>query len=172
MQWASGACLFIRSTQYWEVHGLDEVFFAHQEEIDLCWRIKNKGHRIVAVGDSEVFHLGGATLAAANPQKTFYNFRNTLFAIVKNSAGIKYIGVIFLRLILDGIAGLKFLLEGNPKHVWAIVKAHFSFYKHLPGLLKKRKSSQQANDYYQIRSIVFEYFVKKRKSYRTILKKR
>jgi GT2 family glycosyltransferase len=172
VQWASGACLFIRSTYYWEVDGLDEDFFAHQEEIDLCWRIKNKGHRIVAVGDSEVFHLGGATLAAANPQKTFYNFRNTLFAIVKNSAGIKYIGIIFLRLILDGIAGLKFLLDGNPKHVWAIVKAHFSFYNHLPRLLKKRASLQQGHDYYQIGSIVFTYFVKKKKSYRTILKKR
>ncbi|MEP0266647.1 glycosyltransferase family 2 protein [Dokdonia sp.] len=169
VQWASGACLFIRSERYWEVDGLDEDFFAHQEEIDLCWRIKNKGHRIVAVGDSEVFHLGGATLAAANPKKTFYNFRNTLFALVKNSAGSKYILRILYRLVLDGIAGVKFLLEGKPKHVWAIIKAHFSFYGHFPSLLKKRNTLQQSDDYYQIRAIVFHYFIKKKKTYRDIL---
>lgn len=167
--WASGACLFIRSDRYWEVNGLDEDFFAHQEEIDLCWRIKNKGHRIVAVGSSEVFHLGGATLAAANPKKTFYNFRNTLFAIVKNSAGSKYILRVLYRLILDGIAGVKFLLDRKPKHVWAIIKAHFSFYGHLPRLLKKRKELSQASNYYQIRSIVFQYFLKNKKSYKDLL---
>jgi len=168
VQWASGACLFIKAAQYWEVGGLDEDFFAHQEEIDLCWRIKNKGYRIVAVGASEVFHLGGATLAASNPTKTFYNFRNTLFAVVKNSASPTYILLIFFRLILDGIAGVKFLLEGKPKHLVAIIKAHFSFYKHLPSLLKKRKILQQRQDYYQIHSIVFEYFIKKKKSYRDL----
>lgn len=169
VQWASGACLFIRSDRYWDVDGLDEDFFAHQEEIDLCWRIKNKGHRIVAVGDSEIFHLGGATLASADPKKTFYNFRNTLFALVKNSAGSKYILRILYRLILDGIAGIKFLLEGKPTHVWAIIKAHLSFYAHFPGLLKKRKVLQQSDDYYQIGAIVFHYFIKKKKSYRDIL---
>lgn len=167
--WASGACLFIRANQYWEVNGLDEDFFAHQEEIDLCWRIKNKGYRIVAVGNSEVFHLGGATLSSANPQKTFYNFRNTLFAVVKNSPGLKYILRILMRLVLDGIAGAKFLLEGKPKHVWAIIKAHFSFYSHYPRLLKKRKALKQRHHYYQIRSIVFKYFMKNKKSYRDLL---
>lgn len=167
--WASGACLFIRSDRYWEVNGLDEDFFAHQEEIDLCWRIKNKGHRIVAVGSSEVFHLGGATLAAANPKKTFYNFRNTLFALVKNSTGSKYMLRVLYRLILDGIAGVKFLLDRKPKHVWAIIKAHFSFYGHFPSLLKKRKELQQSSNYYQIRSIVFQYFLKNKKSYKDLL---
>lgn len=169
VQWASGACLFIRATQYWDVNGLDEDFFAHQEEIDLCWRIKNKGHRIVAVGTSEVFHLGGATLSSANPKKTFYNFRNTLFALVKNSAGMTYILLILIRLLLDGIAGIKFLLEGKPTHVWAIIKAHFSFYRHFLSLLKKRKALEQRHDYYQIRSIVFQYFIKKKKVYSDIL---
>jgi len=167
--WASGACLFIRSERYWEVNGLDEDFFAHQEEIDLCWRIKNKGHRIVAVGNSEVFHLGGATLAVANPKKTFYNFRNTLFIIVKNSPGSKYILRILFRLILDGIAGIKFLFEGKLKHVWAIIKAHFSFYYHFPNLLKKRRLLHQHSNYYQINSIVFQYFIKNKKSYRDLL---
>lgn len=169
VQWASGACLFIKAAQYWEVDGLDEDFFAHQEEIDLCWRVKNKGYRVVAVGDSEVFHLGGATLATSNPAKTFYNFRNTLFALVKNSPGPQYIMYILSRLILDGMAGVKFLLEGKPKHVWAILKAHLSFYSHFPNVLKKRKTLQQRNDYYTIGSIVFQYFVKNKKSYRDLL---
>lgn len=169
VQWASGACLFVRANQYWEVSGLDEDFFAHQEEIDLCWRIKNNGYRIVTVGNSEVFHLGGATLSSANPLKTFYNFRNTLFAVVKNSKGLKYILLILIRLSLDGIAGIKFLLEGKPKHVWAIIKAHFSFYYHLPSLLKKRKTQKQSNNYYQINSIVLQYFLKKKKFYSDIL---
>ncbi|MFC4633106.1 glycosyltransferase family 2 protein [Dokdonia ponticola] len=169
VQWASGACLFIKAAQYWEVGGLDEDFFAHQEEIDLCWRVKNKGYRVVAVGDSEVFHLGGATLATSNPVKTFYNFRNTLFALVKNSPGSKFILYILFRLILDGIAGVKFLLEGKPKHVWAILQAHISFYSHFPSLLEKRKTLPQRKDYYTIGSIVFQYFVKNKKSYRDLL---
>ena len=113
VQWASGACLFIRSEVYWEMNGLDEDFFAHQEEIDLCWRIKNAGYDIKACGESEVFHLGGATLASANPQKTYYNFRNTLFALVKNVEGPSYLWLIWCRLILDGIAALKFLISGS-----------------------------------------------------------
>ncbi len=169
VQWASGACLFIKAAQYWELDGLDEDFFAHQEEIDLCWRVKNKGYRVVAVGDSEVFHLGGATLATSNPVKTFYNFRNTLFALVKNSPGSYYIIRILCRLILDGIAGVKFLLEGKPKHVWAILKAHGSFYSYFPSVLKKRKALPQRSDYYTIGSIVFQYFVKNKKSYRDLL---
>jgi len=169
VQWASGACLFIKAAHYWELDGLDEDFFAHQEEIDLCWRVKNKGYRVVAVGDSEVFHLGGATLATSNPIKTFYNFRNTLFALVKNSPGSSYTVRILCRLILDGIAGLKFLLEGKPKHVWAILKAHISFYRHFPSLLKKRKALSQRDNYYTISSIVFQYFVKNKKSYRDLL---
>ncbi|WP_299684874.1 glycosyltransferase family 2 protein [uncultured Dokdonia sp.] len=169
VQWASGACLFIRAKLYWDANGLDEDFFAHQEEIDLCWRIKNKGYRIVAVGDSEVFHLGGATLSSANPQKTFYNFRNTLFAVVKNSTGVPYLLLVLIRLILDGIAGFKFLLEGKPKHVLAIIKAHVSFYRHFPNLLKKRKALKQSHQYYQVWSIVFKYFIKNKKTYRDLL---
>ncbi len=172
VQWASGACLFVRSDVYWQVAGLDEHFFAHQEEIDLCWRIKNSGYKILAIGTSEVFHLGGATLSVGSPRKTYFNFRNTLFAIVKNVKGIRYIGIIGIRLVLDGIAAIKFLLEGKPKHLFSVLKAHFSFYKNIPVLLKKRSKLNQNRDYYQIKSIVYQYFIKRKQSYSHILRKR
>lgn len=168
VQWASGACLFIRSEVFWELDGLDADFFAHQEEIDLCWRAKNKGWRIVACGDSEVFHLGGATLDTASPKKTFYNFRNTLFALVKNVKGSMVLWRIFVRLVLDGLAGIKFLVAGKPKHLLAILNAHLSFYAHLPTLLKKRKNGLQGANYFQRSSIVKDYFLFKKRMYREL----
>lgn len=168
VQWASGACLFIRAELFWELEGLDEDFFAHQEEIDLCWRAKNKGWRIVACGESEVYHLGGATLSTASPQKTFYNFRNTLFALVKNVKGPIVIWRIIARLLLDGIAAIKFLLEGKPKHILAILKAHLSFYSHLPRLLEKRKRGIQGKKYFNRASILKDYYLLKRRMYREI----
>lgn len=168
IQWASGACLFIRSTLFWELDGLDADFFAHQEEIDLCWRAKNQGWRIVACGESEVYHLGGATLASASPKKTFYNFRNTLFALVKNVKGPVVLWRIFARLILDGIAALKFLLDGKPRHILAILQAHLSFYGHLPKLLRKRKKGTQGKDYYERTSILKDYFLLKKRIYKKL----
>ncbi|MFT5752791.1 MAG: GT2 family glycosyltransferase [Flavobacteriales bacterium] len=168
VQWASGACLFIRSEVYWELEGLDEDFFAHQEEIDLCWRAKNQGWRIVACGDSEVFHLGGATLAAASPKKTFYNFRNTLFALVKNVKGSIVVWRIFARLVLDGVAAVKFMLDGKPRHVLAILQAHLSFYSHLPAILKKRRRGIQGKEYYGQTSILKDYFLFKKCTYKEL----
>ena len=102
--WASGACLFIRSNVYHLLDGLDEDYFAHQEEIDLCWRAKNCGYKIKYVGTSTVYHIGGATLQETNPQKTFLNFRNSLFNILKNIPKKLLLFVLISRLILDGIA--------------------------------------------------------------------
>jgi GT2 family glycosyltransferase len=157
--WASGACLFIRSHVFKSLNGLDELFFAHMEEIDLCWRTKNAGFKITYVGTSEIYHVGGATLSNLNPKKTFLNFRNSLFAVTKNANGF-LAGIIFIRLILDGIAGLKFFFEFKPKHTFAVIKAHFSFYYHLPRLLKQRKMNTKFK-YYKKTSIVFDYFVKR-----------
>lgn len=168
VQWASGACLFVRASYFWEAGAFDESYFAHQEEIDLCWRIKNKGYSIVACGKSEVFHLGGATLPSANPKKTFYNFRNTLFNIVKNVGGFKALFIVSLRLLLDGVAGIKFLLSGKPKHVVAIIKAHLSFYVHLPELLQKRMRLSSSLPYGSVPSIIWCYFVQKKKSYKDL----
>ena len=163
--WASGACLFIRSKVYHQLDGLDEDYFAHQEEIDLCWRAQNKGYKVKYIGTSTVYHVGGATLQETNPKKTFLNFRNSLLNIVKNVPKKWFLLVIFSRLILDGIAGVKFLIELKPAHTLAIVKAHFSFYKNFFKFLKKRRVLQKKQDYNLHTSIVWQYFALGRKKF-------
>jgi len=158
--WATGACFFIRANVYHEMNGFDEDYFAHQEEIDLCWRIQNEGYTIQYVGSSKVYHIGGATLRETNPHKTFLNFRNSLYTISKNVPKRFLFFVIMLRLIMDAIAGIKFIFELRPVHTWAIIKAHFSFYKHLPKMLgKRRKISFKKTNYYQCFSIVWQHFI-------------
>ncbi len=168
--WASGACFFIRSSVFNELGGFDESYFAHQEEIDLCWRAKNLQKTIKYVGTSTVFHVGGATLKEASPRKTFLNFRNSLLTLTKNLPQNELISIIFSRLVLDGIAGVKFLLELQPMHTLAIVKAHFSFYYHLPKTLKKRKIIIQKNNYYALKSIVWNYYVLGKKTFNKLTK--
>ncbi len=165
--WASGACLFIRTKLFRALNGFDESFFAHMEEIDLCWRAKNNGYHVKYVGASTVYHVGGATLKNTNPKKTFLNFRNSLFTLTKNANGF-VLGKVFIRLILDGIAALKFLLEFKPKHTWAILKAHFSYYSHLNRLLSQRSIFKSKIKYYQRTSIVFDYFVSKKTNYKSL----
>lgn len=160
--WASGACLFVKSDAFWKAGGLDEDYFAHQEEIDLCWRLQAKGGKIQYVGASKVFHLGGATLNDSNPQKTFYNFRNSMLNILKNVSGAKAFWFIFVRMILDGVAAFKFLLEGKPKHFLAVFNAHLNFYKLFPKFLRKRKIYASDVEYFRIKSIVFQHFILKK----------
>ncbi|MBT8260643.1 MAG: glycosyltransferase family 2 protein [Flavobacteriaceae bacterium] len=165
--WASGACLFINADLFRKLKGFDESFFAHMEEIDLCWRAQNFGYVINYIPDSVVYHLGGATLEHTNPRKTFLNFRNSLFTLVKNAKGnIFYL--VFIRLILDGIAGLKFLLELKPTHTLAIIKAHISFYYNLLRLVKQRKDIQPSVKYYKKPSIVLLYFLKKKTTFNSL----
>ncbi|MFT5436392.1 MAG: GT2 family glycosyltransferase [Ulvibacter sp.] len=166
--WATGACLFIRKSAFQEVDGFDEDFFAHQEEIDLCWRLLSKGGTIKYVGASSVFHIGGATLGAANPKKTFYNFRNTLLVLIKNVQGSKLWLILFVRLLLDGIAGIQFLLQGKPIHMLAIIKAHFSFYALFYKMFKKRQLKTIYLDYNFVNSIVWDYFFLKKKTFRKL----
>lgn len=157
--WASGACFFIRSSVYRQLKGFDADFFAHQEEIDLCWRAFNKGLVIKYNSQSVVFHLGGATLQQGNPKKTFLNFRNSLLMMLKNLPKNQLFPVLFIRLILDGIAGIHFLFQGKFKHLLAILKAHFAFYYLLPSSYKKREPFQ-AENYYKTKSIIFQYYIK------------
>ncbi len=166
--WASGACLFIRSKIYHELGGLDENYFAHQEEIDLCWRAQNLGYKVTYVGSSCVYHVGGATLQETDPQKTFLNFRNSLLNIVKNVPKKWFLFIIFSRLLLDGIAGLKFIIELRPIHSLAIVKAHISFYKNLLKFLRKRKKISKKRCYSIHSSIVFQYFILGRKKFNNL----
>lgn len=161
--WASGACLFIRTSDFLEMQGFDEEFFAHMEEIDLCWRLNNKGKKIYYCGESAVYHLGGATLRTNSPQKTYLNFRNSLMMMLKNLPKGKVFPLIFTRLCLDGITGIVFLFYEGFSHTWAIVRSHFAFY----GRLKycKSKRSPGHKNYFSKRLVPFQYFIKKRKTF-------
>lgn len=156
--WASGACFFIRSAVYKELNGFDDAFFAHQEEIDLCWRAFNKGHKIKYNYKSVVYHVGGATLQQGNPRKTFLNFRNSLLMLTKNLPKESLYKVLFSRMILDGIAGIQFISKGKFSHFAAILKAHFSFYSLFPDTYKKR-TQFQTKKYYNQKSIVYTYYI-------------
>ena len=145
--WATGACLFVRSTSFNEVGCLDEDFFAHQEEIDLCWRLKNKGYKIMVQPKSVVYHVGGGTLNSGSPFKTHLNFRNNLKMLFKNLPLAYLFTVIPTRLVLDGVAAITFF--NQPKglqHLLAIVKAHFAFFFAIPKLLAKRQKISQKNN--------------------------
>ncbi|UMB61552.1 glycosyltransferase family 2 protein [Lutibacter sp. A80] len=166
--WASGACFFIKSNVFKELNGFDEDYFAHQEEIDLCWRAKNLNYNIKYVGASTVYHVGGATLKEESPRKSFLNFRNSLFTLVKNVPKKQLFGILFMRLILDGIAGVKFLIELRPMHTIAIIKAHFSFYIQFSKMFRKRGTLEKRTDYFRTKSIVWQHFILGKKKYSTI----
>ena len=165
--WATGACFFIRKEVFRSLQGFDGDFFAHQEEIDLCWRANNVGHTIKYCPTSVVYHVGGATLNEANPMKTFLNFRNSLLMLTKNLPKEKLVPIIFIRMCLDGLAGVQFIFQGKFKHTFAILKAHFYFYHLIGRNLKKRNNSQKTN-YYYTKSIVWKYFVQKKNTFNRI----
>ena len=168
--WASGACLFIRKPTFTTLGGFDEDYFAHQEEIDLCWRAQNMDLQVMYVGTSTVYHLGGSTLSEMNPKKTFLNFRNSLFSIIKNIPIQKAIFIVLARLLLDGIAGIRFLTQLRFSHFFAIIKAHFSFYWNIPKTLKKRDLKVKHKKYHKIKSIVWSYFVNGSKEFNNLVK--
>lgn len=142
--WATGACLFIRSETFHNAKGFDEDFFAHMEEIDLCWRLKNQGKEIGYSSKSEVYHVGGGTLNYMSPKKTFLNFRNNLFMLIKNYQGGLFLKMIW-RMMIDGIAAFKFLFSGQFSHFWSVFKAHMHVYGKLRTMLRKRKALQVVN---------------------------
>ncbi len=156
--WASGCCLFIRSKDFWEQNGFDARFFAHQEEIDLCWRLKNSGKKIYYTGKSKVYHVGGGTLNKQSPQKTFLNIRNNLSMMLKNLPFPNLIWVLFLRMILDGAASFYFAYKNGISHLWAVLRGHYGFYAHIPGTWKLRKENQMKK-YYQTKWLIFKHFL-------------
>ncbi len=164
--WATGACLFIRSQAFWHVNGFDGDYFAHMEEIDLCWRLKNRGYQIYVQPASVVYHVGGGTLNKINPKKTFLNFKNNLITYTKNAPSNYLFFKILWRLVLDGVAGIKFLVEGNFSHFVAVIKAHFSYYFSIKKTLQKRKKLRQDKNFKQTQTailnnnIVYLYFIK------------
>ncbi|MCF2520156.1 glycosyltransferase family 2 protein [Dyadobacter sp. CY351] len=156
--WATGACLFVRASAFHRAGGFDESFFAHMEEIDLCWRLLNMQYRITYCGKSVVYHVGGGTLHKSNPRKTFLNYRNNLIMLFKNLPKGRRWKTVFIRLILDGISSVRFMATGAWPDVVAILRAHIAFYMMIPALIKTTKrTSYRAPLYY--RSIVWEYFV-------------
>lgn len=163
--WATGAAMFIRARLFKEFNGFDEDFFAHMEEIDLCWRIQNSGHEIWVEPESVAYHVGGATLGKENPKKTYLNFRNNLMMMAKNLPLGNAFPRIFLRMVIDGQAAVKELFGGNASFFWAIGKAHWHFYLSLPKIARKRKQlptkiKMRTLHGVMVRSVVWWYFAK------------
>ena len=167
--WATGACFVIRSDVYFDSGGLDHRFFAHMEEIDLCWRIHRMGHKVVYLPDSEVYHVGGGTLPSTNPFKTYLNFRNNLILLMKNLPSKALYRRLFQRLLLDFIAAVNLLLKGNIRGFLAVFKAHWKFYGLFPELKRERGTIKYDIYSFQniiyFRSIVFDYFFRKKKAF-------
>lgn len=157
IHWASGCCLFIRSEDFFSIGGFDERFFAHQEEIDLCWRLRNLGKKIYYTGLSRVYHVGGGTLNKQSPYKTYLNIRNNLSMLLKNLP-VYLLWIIFVRLCLDGVAGLYFGVKNGFPHLWAVVRAHFGFYAQAYGTWRRRDKNQLSK-YYQSKWLIFKYFL-------------
>ena len=171
--WASGACLFIRLKEYREAGGLDKNFFAHQEEIDLCWRLRARGKKIVCLPQSTVYHIGGATLKMEHSQKTFLNFRNNLLMIYKNLPEKYYGKVMFLRLFLDCLAALQFLLKGYPANAWSVVKARRDFSRQKKNYQTIRKENlektiEELPSGLFLHSLLWNYYIKNKKKYTQI----
>ncbi|MBN2522827.1 MAG: glycosyltransferase family 2 protein [Bacteroidales bacterium] len=166
--WASGACMFLRSEVYRKAGGLDVDFFAHMEEIDLCWRIKRLGYKIYYCPESQVYHVGGGTLPNDNPRKLYYNYRNSLYLLIKNLTRTQLITIMIPRLFLDCISCSLYLMQGKFSFFMSVIRAHIRFYFRLPHLISKRKAFSKivaTNMVDQIynKSIVFSFFIRKKK---------
>ena len=179
--WAGGCSFFIKSEVYRKMGGLDAGFFAHQEEIDLCWRCKNAGYRVMYCPDSQIFHLGGGSLPKGNPRKVYLNFRNNLIMLLKNLKTYELFSTFVPRLFLDFIAVLKSLITGPRSDSWAILKAHYQFWLHFSKWWLRRKAtirlvkkirgqrvSKKLSGLYT-GSIVWDYFIRKKRSFREIM---
>ena len=169
IHWATGACMIVRRQTYLDCGGLDDRFFAHNEEIDLCWRMRLRGYAIRCIPSSAVYHVGGGTLPQGNPRKTFLNFRNNLTMIYKNIDKASYNKVFFVRHILDAVALLQFLLKGKAKEAWAVAKARREFGRRKKTYAPIRREIQQnvTTDKPMLApfSIVWQYHAKKKHTF-------
>ncbi len=171
--WASGAAMAVRGKTWREMGGFDPDFWAHMEEIDLCWRMKNRGFQVVVCPDSKVFHLGGGSLSYGSPHKIYLNFRNNLFLLYKNLPKGMLLNTLLVRMILDGIAAIQFLLTGQFKAFVQVLGAHRDFYKSLKKLRKKRgellplTSTNKHREIYN-GSIIFDFFIAKKRKFSSL----
>jgi GT2 family glycosyltransferase len=171
--WATGAALFIRAELYKQFNGLDDDFFAHMEEIDLCWRLRNAGHKIMYIPQSVVYHIGGGTLPNNNPRKLFLNYRNNLYLLYKNLPVGHFRSILFVRMLLDGMSAIMYILQGKFSFFWAVPRAHFAFYTTLSRFREKRKAinaSRKVSKHATILngSLVYRFFVKGRRKFSDI----
>jgi GT2 family glycosyltransferase len=164
--WATGACMFVRANLFKKAGGFDEDFFAHMEEIDLCWRLKNMGYKIYFHPESKVYHVGGGTLPNNNPNKLYLNYRNNLFLLIKNLPSEKRFLIVFLRMLLDGASANIYFLSGSFSFFWAVLQAHIQFYCNLKTLRNKRRNLDNLYNTFKHKeifqgSIVKAFFIKK-----------
>ncbi|MBR1801330.1 MAG: glycosyltransferase family 2 protein [Bacteroidaceae bacterium] len=172
--WATGAALLVRAKAYWEVGGLDARFFAHQEEIDLCWRLRARGHRIVCVPQSVVYHVGGGTLPKENPRKTFLNFRNNLLLLYKNLPERRLRRVLFIRFWLDALASLVFLLKGEGRSFLAVWQGRRAYHRMKAAFTADRRANLAAAILDPIpeqrpASLLMDYYFRGRKTYSALM---
>ncbi len=171
--WASGACMFVKAEAFRSAGGLDPLFWAHMEEIDLCWRLKNQGMKIVYEPQSVIYHLGGGSLSYGDSHKVYLNFRNNLYMLYKNLPENKFKRILFIRMVLDGVAAAKFLLGLEWKAFLAVAKAHATFYKNLGELRKSRTEIRQhshPSDHPEIfrESIMWKFFIQKKQTFSSL----
>jgi hypothetical protein len=172
--WSSGACMIVKSEAWKKCGGFDDDFFAHMEEIDLCWRFHKAGYRVCYLPESVIYHIGGGTLSYSSPFKTYLNFRNSLFLLYKNLPDNKLNSVLLIRRILDGLAAVYFLLQGSFSSVASVWRAHMDYYKAMDKLREKRKAVKKleinkGDETVLNKSIVFEFYVKGHKTYRSLI---
>ena len=157
--WASGACFVIKSKLVWELNGFDSDFFAHQEEIDLCWRIFNRNYKIYAIGESKVYHIGGATLPKS-PNKTYLNHRNSLFMLIKNLPNKNKFNILIVRLLIDYSIIFYYLFSLKLLNIVSILRAHFAFYASFRRFAAKEIKVNKKSDYFKYKSILYAYLVR------------
>ncbi len=170
--WATGAFMVVRSRVWHEMGGLDDSFFAHMEEIDLCWRIRNRGYKVMYCPDAEAFHLGGGTLNQGNPRKIFLNFRNSLWMLFKNLPKGHLFTRLLARMVMDGASAMVYLFQLKFSYFWAVVKAHFALYSNLGRLRRQRRALQEGGtengpliSCTLDGSMVWRYMVRKQKTF-------
>jgi len=170
--WASGAAMITRKSIFIKLGGFDSYFFAHQEEIDLCWRMQHAGYKIMSCPESMVYHIGGGTLSKDNPRKIYLNFRNNLIMLWKNLEGIDRLLILTARFLLDAVSAWKNLLSGQPSYFKAVMYAHVGFFKWLLFIPKKAKVSVSRNvplsGFYK-GSIVWQHFIRKKTRFSEIV---
>jgi GT2 family glycosyltransferase len=174
MFWSSGACMIVQSEAWKKCGGFDTDFFAHMEEIDLCWRFNKAGYRVCFLPDSVIYHIGGGTLPYTSPFKTYLNFRNSLFLLYKNLPDNKLDRILFIRRMLDGLAAIYFLLQGSFRSAGAVWQAHMDYYKAIDKLRKKRSDIKRlevtnSDNLILNKSVVFEFYIKGNKTYTSLI---